>query len=65
MLSWIHLRRSHWDDAKTALIMSQVGNKMGFQTVVDALQTTLVQETVVKSRDRQYWYDESFVARRV
>ena len=51
------LRQSVLDDAHTALIMSQVGSKMGLQDMVHALETTFGQESVVKPRDRRNWHD--------
>ena len=44
------LKRSDLNDASTALIMSQVGSKIAFQDMVDALETAFGQESMVKSR---------------
>ena len=48
---WVLLRRSSLDDAETALITCQVGRNMVFQDMVDALETTFGQESVVKCRE--------------
>ena len=53
VLAWMLLRRSALDEQATALIMSQVGgNDMKMTDMIDALETTFGQDSVVKGRER-------------